>query len=306
MLSKWAIVYCANVIEGALLILMNSIAATTILSSKKLRRPFGNILLALLFIAHTICGILSVFFGIMEIEYRGDGLISIGLVIRDFFAGYEVVYTIFLSIERFVAISNPMFYSKFGKKHAIGFVVIVSSLPVVFVTWRILSSAAFVAVFIVTLVGSILITISNIYLYRSIKRHCQDISSKIVADSQSQKLEKKLLIEKRKMKGLRICVLISASYTISWVPIGVKFFIKFVLGIKKRAYWDAIFTFVAYFNGFQDVFIFFYVKKTARLQLMSLFCCGKQTVSNSVHPFTTQATAGESNLAVSPKTNQND
>ena len=293
MLSNWAIVYYANVTEGSLLILVNSIAVITILSSKKLRRPFGNILLALLFIAHVICGILSVFFGIMEIGYRGHTMISTGLIIRDFFAGYEVIFTISMSVERFVAVNNPMFYDLLSKKHAIAFVVVVSSLPVVFVTWRVLSNAAFVAVFVVTFIGSVIITICNMYLYRSIKRHCHDISSKVVANSQVEELEKKLLIEKRKMKGLRTCVLISATYTICWVPIGLKFFIKFMLGIEKRAYWDAIFTFVAYFNGFQDVLIFFYIKKTARLQLKSLFYCKKNTDGSTVQPFTIQFTAAE-------------
>ena len=66
-----------------------------------------------------------------------------------------------------------------------------------------------------------------------------------------------------------------------------------MLGIEKRAYWDAIFTFVAYFNGFQDVLIFFYIKKTARLQLKSLFYCRKNTDGSTVQPFTIQFTAAE-------------
>ena len=202
--------------------------------------------------------------------------------VRDLFAGFGAIFTVFNSLERYVAIRYPLFYSRLDTKHGVVAIMIAIFIPVGFTVWRTFSTDAFLAVSVVTFVGAIAVTVSNFALYRSIKRHCAQISQNVVAYSATQEVQQKLQLEHRKQKGLVICVSVSASFLVSWFPVGIKFMVKFLLGIiKRRFYWDVLFSIVVFSNSLWDVFIFFYNKKSARQTLKNLLRQHRNSVSTN-------------------------
>ena len=275
MVSEWDIVYTAIAIQGGMIFLANSIALLVCLKSKNLERVlFSNVIFTLLFTSHVFCGLLNIFVAVMEIRSRRttttdsarQDITKQGAhIARDLFGGFEVIFTIFNSLERYVAIRYPLFYSRLDTKYGVVAIMIAIFIPVGFTVWRTFSTDAFLVVSVVTFVGAIAVTVSNLTLYRSIKRHCAQISQNVVAYSAAQEVQQKLQLEHRKLKGLFICVSISASFLVSWFPVGIKFMVKFLLGIiKRRYYWDVLFSIVVFSNSLWDVFIFFYNKKSAR------------------------------------------
>ena len=272
-------------IEGALAFMVNSIALTVSLKSKSAGEVFfSNLVFIFLFASHVFCGILNICVGVVEydsIRIPGnnisdlDGNVTKNAIhmSRDLLGGFEVIFTILISMERYVAIRKPIYYNNLNAKHGVFAIVCAISIPIGFTMWRAFSASAFLVVSGVTFIGAIAVTVTNIALYQSIKRHCLHISRNMVASSleigiQRQKLE----LEQRKLKGLMICVLISATFLISWFPVGIKFMVKFLLRInKQRFYWDVVFSILVFSNSFWDVFIYFYNKKSARQILRNMF-----------------------------------
>ena len=72
MSDEWELVYSINTLEGSFLVIVNFVAVCTILTSKKLRCLFNKILLVLLFATHLMCGLVNIFVGVVEIQYRSD------------------------------------------------------------------------------------------------------------------------------------------------------------------------------------------------------------------------------------------
>ena len=191
---------------------------------------------------------------------------------RDSIAGANVAFTIFIPLERFCAICNPFFYSNLTKRHAVLSIILVCLFPIIFTVWRIFSMDVFVAAFVVTFVGSLVVTLSNLHLYRSVRKQCADIASQIVAKTREGQLEKRLCVEKRKLRALRMCIAFTISYMLTWVPVGIKTMVKILLGIKeRRTYMDAVIGIIGFTNGIWDVLIFFYVSKSAKEHIKKLF-----------------------------------
>lgn len=260
--SNWDIAFTIISIEGVFLVVTNLLAVTTIATSKQLRLLFSNFMLALLFTTHILSGCTNIFLSVVEINYRtNQKLVFFAHLVRDTIAGTEVIFTIFVPLERFCAISKPFFYEKLTKRHAVLYITFIFLFPIVFAVWRVFSRGVFMAAFIVTFVGAFVITITNTYLYRSVKKQCIHIASQIVGKSTEQQLEKRLSVQKRKLKALRMCIAFTLSYVLTWLPVGVK---NMLNTSQEPTHWNVLIGAIGFSNGLWDVLIFFYVSRTAR------------------------------------------
>lgn len=290
MASEWDIVYIAMAIEGALIFMVNSIAFTVSLKSKG-EVFFNNLVFTFLFASHIFCGLLNICVGVVEYDSKripGNNIINdldnntiknAFHMSRDLFGGLEVIFTILISMERYVAIRKPLLHGNLNAKHGLLVILFAIAIPIGFSVWRSFSASAFLVVSAVTFMGAITVTVTNIALYRSIKRHSLHISRNMVAGSSENTIiqRQKLELEHRKLKGLMICVFISTTFLVSWFPVGIKFMVKFLLRInKQRFYWDVVFSIVVFSNSFWDVFIYFYNKKSARQALLRIIMIGRR------------------------------
>ena len=251
------------VAEGCLLVLINTIAILVII---KLTRTFNNILIGLLFLSHILTGVLNVFSVVFE--HEGDlerHLFSV--TILHFFSGMEVVYTVTISLERFMAIGKPFLYKRLSKIHGACVIAAAPLGAAVYITCLHFSTTAYMAGFGIVILGAVLVTVSNIHLYRSVKGQCRRIKSLTKGNSYIEETQKKASVTKRQLKSLKICLFISVSYLFTWVPLTAYLLLtKTVSGIVITLFPDVL----AYSNGIWDVAIFFYLSKTARRHLNTM------------------------------------
>ena len=250
--------------EGCLLVFVNTFSLHHILSSKKrFKQNKNEFFLCLLFGSHCCSGISVIAVCTFEL-WVNDMKDSLQLAYksRKLFASISASFTIFVCVERFIAIRKPFFYAKTNARHAFTSVFIFLTFPIVFFIWNQFSPKAFIFAFVVIFTGAIFITIGNITLYRSIKRQCNLIASTIVnrcADIQKQQRNK---LRKRQLVSLRICLLIAITYLMTWLSLALFLFLKEQLGlIGQFGYIDIIFEIIAFSNGLWDVGIFFYTKR---------------------------------------------
>ena len=128
----------------------------------------------------------------------------------------------FLSLDRFLAIRKPFLYQRLRKPYAIAALCITLiiqiglTVPFTLIFGRIVFYVGSVLV----VLGGFFILVSNALLYRSAKRQCEEISKTIVDPSVKIQRQKRNDMRKRKLKSLKICIYITASYllTCKWAP----------------------------------------------------------------------------------------
>eukprot|EP00111_Clytia_hemisphaerica_P019927 TCONS_00058780-protein len=107
-------------IETICLILLNLLTLYIVLFNKDLRRHFHDCLLLALFVSHLICAIMNLAFMSMILAESDKGIGYVWML-RDGVAGFEFVFTILISVDRYVAIRRPFFYTRLRKSHVILF-----------------------------------------------------------------------------------------------------------------------------------------------------------------------------------------
>ena len=204
-------------IESIVIILLNLIAIITMLSLKSLRKTFNDQLLLILFTSHLLAAILNIVCACVinhPIEIQ-----SIFWYVREIAVSFEIDYTILLSFERFLAIRKPFLYSRLGKSHAVQAILNPVFAVLGYAIWRYYSLTAYYIASIITISGGFAIFISNIFLYRSIQRQCEGITKTIIDSSEQVQSKKRESLKKRKLKSLKICIYITASYLLTWFPL---------------------------------------------------------------------------------------
>lgn len=272
--KSFTILYICSIVESVLMIIGNLIAIRVIIFlNNKLRISFYNLALALLFASHFTTGAAILTISILKLAAAHYNVVNLIELIRDCAISLEVNFTILLSFERFVAVRKPFFYAKLTTRHGAAAIGVVLALTAFFTVWRTLSTKAYISAFFVTIIGAVLIIVSNFLLYRSVKRQCRQIAANIVDKSSKQQHDKRQVIKKRELRSLKICLFIASSYILTWVPLIIVQTIfqnnpSMVLLVKFLA----ILTFS---NGIWDVLTFFALNFKARTKLLTILHLSK-------------------------------
>ena len=266
-MEKWDYVYLVFLIESLILVALNILAAYVIFTSSRLRSLFNNILLLLLFVAHTVTGVFNLLRCFFVLGWlTGETTSNAITILRDAFTTIEVHFNVLLSMERFFAIRKPFLYARLTRTHAWLSIGVALMLSIVFVINRIfLTNLAFLVAAMFVFAGAIIITISNSLLYRSIQKQCREIAATIVDASNEKKLMRRKLVKDREMKSLKICLMIAASYLLTWLVMMSGYTIIEQV-VSEKHYTEHllfIFAIIGFSNGIWDVLIFFHWNSTA-------------------------------------------
>lgn len=252
------------IVEGCLLMIINTIAVYVVVRLN--RKTFNNILIGLLFLSHILAGLLNILSTVFEVERRIDLHLQV-LTTLYFFTAIEVGFTITISMERYIAIRKPFLHQRLNKVHGACAITAAPLGASVFLVCRHFSATAYLVGFSLIIAGAVLVTVSNIYLYSTVKRQCTRIKSLTKANSRQEETLKKAYVTQRRLRSMKICLLISVSYIFTWVPLAIYMLLrKTIDGIVLTLFPDVL----AYSNGIWDVVIFFYLNKTARRHLSKI------------------------------------
>ena len=271
-------IYC---IESIIMVISNIFAIVIKLHLKNAERSFHGIVLLVLFVAHLISGIFNlVIAGIIIAGTDVENLDRRLTTSRDSVCGLEIMLTILLSLERFVAVRKPFLYENLTKFHAkcafgVTMLVTIALSLLLFKTKKVYNLG-----YLITILGGLFIAVSNTLLYRSAKRQCEEISKTIVDQSEKAQTQKRNDMRKRKLKSLKICIFITASYLLTWFPLVIVKVSKSLFDIET----DLVFIFfmVGFSNGIWDVLIYFYLNQKARYSLLELFGIERINVIESI------------------------
>ena len=262
---------------------------------------FADLLLALLFFTHALSGITNIVWLLLQHVFAME---SLPMMIMDMLihlvSGMVICNTIIISVDRFLAIQKPFLYQQKLQNRQCGVLTILTIvlLPTCFAMLRWVSnSIAYTFGYTFVLLGLVIVTVTNFFLYRLVKQQCHNIASLIVTTSpssnhderhQNKAKQQKEALKKRQMKSLKVCSFIALTYLLTWVPLVTFLLAKESVPVLKQFNRNFIHVneIVAYMNGFLDVFIYFYLNKQARRTLSSCCCFFTKSViarGNSVH-----------------------
>lgn len=283
MMNTWDAVYLIFFLENLILVVINIFAAHIIVTSKKLRSLFNNFLLLLLFITHVTTGSFNLLRCVFLLRwFVVDHEVADAIEItRDSFTALEIHLTILLSMERYFAIRKPFVYARLGKIHALLSIGVAIFFSLLFMVLRIMWSGSIAIATMFVFAGAVAITISNFLLYRSIKRQCREIAATIVDSSNELKLKRQKLVKDREMKSLKICLMIAASYLLTWLVLMSGYTV--LQRIKSSQYQNLKFVFaiIGFSNGIWDVMIFFHLNSTARRRIRQIVHLPISTIETS-------------------------
>eukprot|EP00111_Clytia_hemisphaerica_P019929 TCONS_00058782-protein len=273
MAFEWELVMALQFVECSIVTILNIMASSTIFKSKTLRRFLNDYILLSLFITHALVGALNVVTVCMYWAGYPWSITNYVLITRDSVAGFEIYFTIIQSIERYVAIRKPFFYARLGKLHAVLFLSATSVFPLAFCVGRIYTAATLFFGCLVTILGGIFISATNIFLYRSVKKQCREITKTIIDRSEEKQKDRRKVMKKRKLRSLKMCIYITITYLLTWCPLVAFAIINVMIGLN--IYYIMAATLIGFSNGIWDVLIYFYFNAKSWRVLKTLF--GRKT-----------------------------
>ena len=273
----------------------NLLAVCIILSTKKLKQTFNDVILLILFACHLLCATFNIVLCVIVwTRLNRDADYSKAGHARDFILGLEIGLTIMLSVDRCIAVRKPFFYSRLGKKHAaFSFAILLALVSISFVLMLFSRFDGFLIASILTTLGGIFILIANVLLYRSVKKQCDFIASTIVESNEERLQLEQNAIRKRQLRSLKVCICITISYLLSWFPLMFAVGIYSILKIERGA--DTLVV-LGMTNGIWDVLIYFKLNEKAKRRLLVLLRIHSFVRSNEVTSLQTASSAQISHI----------
>ena len=262
MLSNAHIILLIFSVESAILVVFNLIALYFTIKNKSNlnRRCFNELLLQVIFSSHSLCGTMNLIYSTMILSGVKSEELKISLFLRDSVAGCAINVTFLLSLDRFLAIRKPFLYQRLGKRHASLALGVASFLVLGFCIFLYFSETVFYLSCTATVLGGFFILVSNALLYHSAKRQCEEISKTIVEQSVQIQRQKRNDMRRRKLKSLKICIYITASYFLTWCPLSVYIFLDLALKIANPQL-NFLFHIIGFSNGIWDALIYYHLNR---------------------------------------------
>lgn len=192
------------------------------------------------------------------------------LVMNEFIFIVEVLTTITLSIDRYLAIKKPFMYQNLTEKHAYLTISVILFLGVLHTIPAFLFETTYVAISSLIIIGCIAICICNYRLFAEVKQQCKQISTTIVHRDHETELQMKSKINMRLLKSLKMCLVFVLTFLMLWMP-----FLVIVVLTKKKIMNNLIYKMmqlIAILNGIFDPLTFFVFRRKARKMILKLLC----------------------------------
>lgn len=237
----------------------------------------NSIFLLTLFVAHAASCINGLPAMVVYI-YNGartNPYIRSSLVMNELIFIIEVLTTITLSIDRYLAIRKPFLYQNLIKKHAYFTISMILFLGILHTIPAFLFETTYIAISFLIIIGCIAICICNYRLFKEVKQQCKQISTTVVHRDNETKLEMKNKINMRLLKSLKMCLVIVLTFLMLWMP----YLVIVVLTKKKiiKYFLYKMMELIANLNGIFDALTFFMFRSQARTIILKLFClCRKK------------------------------
>ena len=250
----------------------------------------SHVFLVTLFVSHTVSclnGIPAEIF-INQDKRKFDE--QFRLVQDIFFVTHELIFicevltTIAISIDRYVAIRKPFYYQTLTRKNAYYVVMTIVFIATTHSISAFIFDTTYTAISFLVVLGCFAICVCNYRLFREVKRQCILTISNVVSEDLTKKRQIKRRIKLRQLRSLRMCLVIVVTFMVLWIP----YLVVFILSrIRKELFSDHYFLLkmvemLAILNGIVDVLTFFIMKRQARKMFVKIFlpCLHKSRVSS--------------------------
>ena len=262
MLSIGYIILITFFIESAALVVFNLVALYVTVKNKFTlnRRSFNELLLQVIFSSHVIVGTSNLVYSALVLSGISSEKLHFPLwvFIRDSAGAFAIVFTVLLSLDRFLAIRKLFLYQRLGKRHASLALGVTTFLLLGFCASLYVSKTAFFFGCSFVLLSGFFILASNALLYRSVRKQCEGIAQTIVVRSEKTQTQKRKDMRRLKLKSLKICIYITASYLLTWGPLAVYIVIDNILQINNLQL-TLLSQIIGFSNGIWDALIYFYL-----------------------------------------------
>ena len=182
-----------------------------------------------------------------------------------------------VTLDRLLAVKFPFYYERCSEKFCLYAIIIGLIPPVVFLLMQVIGDI-FYAYSIFVLVGlvlSIFIGITNIIVYKEVKRQLQQIARTTVAENQHEKQNKLNCLNKRKWKSASNCALIVLTTILFLLPIEI---VTILILIFRNCFFSEATTHVTYaagmfvlLNSLKDPLLYIFLNKDVKQEMIKIF-----------------------------------
>lgn len=268
--------------QSALVIFSNLVCLYIITAAKGLKRSYSNWFLIGVMVSHIIKGCSLIIF--IQDVYKE--------VFFDMFVdsmALSLIFLTLLTVDRYLAIKHTFLYHTLTWRYAtlalgisvvpwIGFVVFV------YISSQNYNGCQTVTVLgVITLAVGILLIFSNYNVYREARRQLASIASTTIRSTDQQRKVAQDRMKKRKLKAIGICMLITMSFIVFWLPYFVFTFLDLAGALDAEAivkFWLHMGSwFCGGLNSVIDPIIYEYFNKDIRRYLRKGVCRPRKKAS---------------------------
>ena len=273
-------------VESCIIIAVNAFGLFVIFKSKSLTQLINGqkklilnqVIIFCLFISHLCLGVVQFCHATTIIAGTSDeDKYNIPNHFKVFLCSLEIMFTIVLSVERFMAVKFPFYYTRHEKTIGRILFTIVIFLSFTALTLFLFYKKLVMIPVLVTFLGGIVIFVSNVSLYRIVKQQRRKILCTMVHNSDEKQNEESKTIKKKQLKSLKVCVSMTATYVVLWVPFVTVSLLNVRLYSVSLTKIASILEPFGYLNAICDVLIYLVMHYEAvrRIFKKSLRCCAR-------------------------------
>lgn len=207
-------------IQAVIIVIINVFSLWIIIRSGRIYKKLQNIYLMGLLLSHGLNGLSFVlYYVLVNMTSVSKTLLYHVKMMRDTFYIFSACYTTMIALDRYLAIKRPFYYTTLGKR----FVIISNSLivlisVVVKLAFVLTTITTTIIAFLVILIFSASVGFFNYVLYREVKKQYVSINSMTVYHTNEAEAKHKKYIKRRQLRSLKICLLLTFSYVLFWLP----------------------------------------------------------------------------------------
>jgi len=271
-------------VESCIIIASNAFGIYIIFKSKTLKRQVNGqkklnknhqTIILCLFISHVCLGVVQFMHATTIISGTSDkDIINLFQSMKVFFSSFEILFTVIMSAERFIAVKYPLSYTRHEQIFTGILFSSVAFLSIVALMLFLFYKKLLFLPLLATLFGGVIIFVSNMSLYRIVMQQQRKILSTMVHNSDDRQNEENKTMRKKQVKSLKVCVFMTATYICLWIPfVAVTFSITYYDSHHLVKIASIIEPF-GYLNAICDVLIYLVIYSEAKsITKKTLKCC---------------------------------
>lgn len=252
-------------LEAALIFLLNFSCFCVSFTKASVYKKYHNVLLAGLIISHSGNGLSNMIQYILHQASVDVDILKVWWLSRDIFYALAISYTLLLSIDRYLAIKKPFYYGTLTSRYILFVNLCAFFVSGTYKTAVVLSPVAFSMLPPLIFLVTVVLAVVNSVLYWEVKKQCGTIIATSVHESHQQHQLHVKNVKQRQFKTLKMCVVITVTYTLFWTPFVVLAGVYFVYE-KEKSVWNLkrYFGLVALLDCIVDAIIYMKMNKDVK------------------------------------------